>query len=121
MSKNFLFYILILFNFFISLNCSLIDTNALECEKSVDYNNCEKIDLFEPFYKCCKVSYKYKDINGDEIDKNFCTVINNKYGNYFKNYKKSLKKKYSKVKIECNSNYYKIKIIELLLFLLLIL
>lgn len=115
MSKIFFIFILFLFKSIITYELNLTDVN--DCHKN--NNNCNNIklnysdDKYNP-YKCCEVSYKI-----DDKENKYCVVINNKFGNYFSNYKKSLKSKYSKVKIECKGNNINNK--NLILFGLLIL
>ena len=115
MSKIFFIFILFLFNSIITYELNLTDVN--ECLKN--NNNCNNIKLnyshanYNP-YKCCEVSYKI-----DDKENKYCVVLNNKFGNYFSNYKKSLKSKYSKVKIKCKGNNINNK--NLILFGLLIL
>ena len=121
MSKLFFIFILFLFLFnSIITNENYLDENSVnECQTKVD--SCKNVNITykgvddsDNPYKCCEVSYKY-----DNNDKKYCVVINNKFGNYFSNYKKSLKSKYSKVKIKCKGNNINNK--NLILFGLLIL
>ena len=117
MSKIFLIFILFLFNSIITNDLNLTEDSVNECHKN--NNNCNNIkliysnDKYNP-YKCCEVSYKI-----DDKENKYCVVLNNKFGNYFSNYKKSLKSKYSKVKIKCKGNNINNK--NLILFGLLIL
>ncbi len=117
MSKIFFIFILFLFNSIITNDLYLTEDSVNECHKN--NNNCNNIKLiysndeYNP-YKCCEVSYKI-----DDKENKYCVVINNKFGNYFSNYKKSLKSKYSKVKIKCKGNNINNK--NLILFGLLIL
>ena len=117
MSKIFFIFILFLFNSIITNDLNLTEDSVNECHKN--NNNCNNIKLnyshanYTP-YKCCEVSYKI-----DDKENKYCVVLNNKFGNYFSNYKKSLKSKYSKVKIKCKGNNINNK--NLILFGLLIL
>ncbi len=91
MSKIFFIFILFLFNSIITNDLYLTEDSVNECHKN--NNNCNNIkliysnDKYNP-YKCCEVSYKI-----DDKENKYCVVINNKFGNYFSNYKKSLKSK----------------------------
>ena len=119
MSKIFFIFILFLFLFnSIITNEIYLDENSVnECQTIVDSCNNVNITYYggdKNPYKCCEVSYKY-----DNNNIKYCVVINNKFGNYFSNYKKSLKSKYSKVKIKCKGNNINNK--NLILFGLLIL
>ena len=117
MSKIFFIFLLFLFNSIITNDIYLEEDSINNCQKET--KDCNKIILNyigdnNTYYKCCEVSYKY-----DNNNIKYCVVINNKFGNYFSNYKKSLKSKYSKVKIECKGNNINNK--NLILFGLLIL
>jgi len=117
MSKIFFLFFLFIFNSIKSDENHLNDTIVDECQNK--NNNCQDVQIKytngnESPFKCCEVSYKYED------NKNkYCVLINNKFGNYFSNYKKSLKSKFSKVKIKCKGNNINPK--NIILFGLLIL
>ena len=119
MSKIFFIFILFLFNSIITNDLNLTEDSVNECQTKVD--SCKNVNITyngvddsDNPYKCCEVSYKI-----DDKENKYCVVLNNKFGNYFSNYKKSLKSKYSKVKIKCKGNNINNK--NLILFGLLIL